>query len=371
LLELSSSLAVNSLSSFTSPNDGAVTEGRPPLSSLLSWALVAFTIEVDNAFEESMPHRTTASRKARLPPRGPWLVSSAMWYSCMQFVPADGIALTDLEHVTFGGCALSGTNPGMVRWGYVTLDESRRVRATQAGARAQEVWARLPNAVESRWRERHGETSIIALRAALVAFVDRIDVDLPDFVPKNAAHGGRLTIEARPRVRTDFAERDLPVLLSKALLALTLDYKRAGKLSLSHAANPLRPLAAGPVAVRDLPRRTGVAKETLASMTRWLAGRGLVEPVDVGAVKGLRLTDAGRQALEASAHADDPSLRAAIEPLVPATSTSRRRRSRPLSRFRRAGAPRPALPRRCPTIPSSRIAAAIPTAAEPTQNRGG
>ena len=51
-------------------------------------------------------------------------------------------------------------------------------------------------------------------------------------------------------------------------------------------------------------------------MTRWLAGRGLVEPVDVGAVKGLRLTDAGHQALEASAHADDLSLRAAIEPLV-------------------------------------------------------
>jgi len=26
-------------------------EDPPPLSSLLSWALVAFTIEVDNAFE--------------------------------------------------------------------------------------------------------------------------------------------------------------------------------------------------------------------------------------------------------------------------------------------------------------------------------
>jgi hypothetical protein len=128
------------------------------------------------------------------------------------------------------------------------------------------VWAPLPNEVESRWRERHGETSIVALRYALVAFVDRIDVDLPDFVPKNAAHGGRLTSEARPRVRTNFAERDLPVLLSKALLALTLDYERAGKLSLSHAANPMRALAAGAVEVRDLPRRTGVAKETLASI---------------------------------------------------------------------------------------------------------
>ena len=89
-----------------------MSEDPTPLSTLLSWALVVFTIEVDNAFEESMPHRTTESRQAGLPQRGPWLVSSAMWYSCMQLVPADGIALGDLERVTFGGCAYGAPTPG-------------------------------------------------------------------------------------------------------------------------------------------------------------------------------------------------------------------------------------------------------------------
>ena len=97
---------------------------------------------------------------------------------------------------------------------------------------------------------------------------------------------------------------------------MTLDYERAGRLSLSYAANPMRALADGAVAVRDFPARTGVGKETLAGMTRWLTGRGLVEAVPVVTAKGLRLTDAGRRALEASSHADDASLRAAIEPIV-------------------------------------------------------
>jgi GNAT superfamily N-acetyltransferase len=295
-----------------------VTQGGPPLSSLLSWALVAFTIEADNAFEESMPHRTTAARQAGARPHGPWLVSSVMWYSCMQFVAPEGIALDDLEHVTFGQCALRGSNPGMVRWGYVTLDGDGVVRATPAGARAQERWAPLPGEVERGWRARLGEATVAALRGALVEYVERIEIDLPDSVPKNAAHGGRLATEQRPRARdrADFADRDLPVLLSKALLGLTLEYERGGALSLSHAANPMRVLVDGDVAVRDFARRTGVAKETLASMTKWLTGRGFVQDVAVGAAKGLRITGRGRQAIEASAHADDAQLRAAIEPIV-------------------------------------------------------
>jgi hypothetical protein len=286
-----------------------------PLTSLLSWALIAFTIEVDNAFEQAMPHTTTALRKQGLPARGPWLVSSAMWWSCMQFVPADGIAFTDLEHLTFGECALGGSNPGMVRWGYVTLDAERVVRATAAGVRAQETWAPLPGEVEARWRALHGDAPIASLRDALVAVVEPVEIDLPDFVPKNAAHGGRLAFEERPRARVDFAERELPVLLSKALLSLTRDYERSTQVSLSHAANPMRVLAGGDVAVRELPRRTGVAKETLAAMTHWLAGRGLIEEI-AGKTKALRLTERGRGALGAGVPVDDAALRAAIVPIV-------------------------------------------------------
>ena len=64
------------------PGDRA---GRLPLSALLSQVLVAFTIECDNEFERQMPHRTsnygiTAGRGT------PWLVSMAMWWTCMRFV---------------------------------------------------------------------------------------------------------------------------------------------------------------------------------------------------------------------------------------------------------------------------------------------
>ncbi len=36
-------------------------DGRPPLSALLSQAMVAFTIEFDNEFERQMPHRHYAA----------------------------------------------------------------------------------------------------------------------------------------------------------------------------------------------------------------------------------------------------------------------------------------------------------------------
>jgi hypothetical protein len=68
---------------------GAAKEaGRLPLSALLSQVLVAFTVECDNEFERQMPHRTsnygsTAGRDA------PWLVSMAMWWTCMRFVGED------------------------------------------------------------------------------------------------------------------------------------------------------------------------------------------------------------------------------------------------------------------------------------------
>jgi hypothetical protein len=70
--------------------------GRLPLSALLSRVLVAFTIECDNEFGRQMPHRTsnyasTAGRGARL-----WLVSMAMWWTCMRFVGEDGITVAEL-----------------------------------------------------------------------------------------------------------------------------------------------------------------------------------------------------------------------------------------------------------------------------------
>jgi hypothetical protein len=52
------------------------------LSALLSHALVAFTIELDNEYEHRTIHRTTVQRAVGGDLRGPWLTSFAMYANC-------------------------------------------------------------------------------------------------------------------------------------------------------------------------------------------------------------------------------------------------------------------------------------------------
>src|SRR5579862_4464294 len=72
---------------------------RLPLPSLLSQALVAFTIEFDNEAERTLPHRTTRHGSTSGLARGPWLVSQVMWSNCMRFVSEEGITVRELERV--------------------------------------------------------------------------------------------------------------------------------------------------------------------------------------------------------------------------------------------------------------------------------
>ncbi|HEX4138148.1 MAG TPA: hypothetical protein VHY84_26295 [Bryobacteraceae bacterium] len=124
-----------------------------PLCSLLSQALVAFTIEFDNEAEHRMRHRTSVLGGS---PLDPWLVSLAMWSNCMQFVGTEGIRVGELEKR-----ARTKTNlNGMVRWGYVVVSSDGIVHATTAGRKAQEVWRPLFGEIEKRWRERFGEDAV-------------------------------------------------------------------------------------------------------------------------------------------------------------------------------------------------------------------
>ena len=114
------------------------SRSEPSLSTLLSQALVAFTIELDNEFEHRMPHWTTCSasapeaairsKRGREPRQGPWLVSLAMYLNCMRWLGEDGVSVAELERV-----ARTATNlDGMRRWRYVTIDP-----APAPGARRQ------------------------------------------------------------------------------------------------------------------------------------------------------------------------------------------------------------------------------------------
>src|SRR6202041_3502093 len=90
---------------------------RVPLVTLLSQALIAFTLEFDNEAEHRLPHSTTEHGRTAGVPVAPWLVSMAMWFNCMQHVPEQGISLRALHSL-----ARTETNVnGMQRWGYIYL----------------------------------------------------------------------------------------------------------------------------------------------------------------------------------------------------------------------------------------------------------
>ena len=271
--------------------------GRLPLATLLSHALVAFTIELDNEFERLMPHRTSSKRPAS---RGdPWLVSLAMWSTCMRFVPDGGVAVRELERL-----ARTTTNlNGMQRWGYVAIGPDGLVRATTAGRRAQELWRALPDVIEGRWEGRAGKDSIDQLRSSLRAVAGQLAPGLPDSLPI-LGHGLLNTVPsgAPDAPGEPVADLSLADLLSGVLLAFALEYERESNVSIAIGANVLRVLDDPHVRVRDLPRLSGVSKEAISMALGFLERRKLAEVEAApagGRGKVVRLTPAGRAAREA------------------------------------------------------------------------
>jgi DNA-binding MarR family transcriptional regulator len=275
-----------------------------PLTALLSQTLVAFTIEFDNEFERRMPHRTTTAGATTDRRGAPWLVSLAMWATCVRVVPDEGIAVSELL-----ARARTPTNlHGMRRWGYVTVDERAGgdplVRPTRAGRAARAIWEPLAGTIEARWRAQFGDPEIEALRVALAQVVGQIEVGLPDCLPivgYGLSSGDRVSPgHARPDERP--SELPLFALLSRALLTQAIDYERGSELSLAIAANVLRVLDDEGVQLRELPYLGGVSKEAVAMAVGILEKRGLavVEPGAAGGrFKVVVPTDAGGAAQQA------------------------------------------------------------------------
>ena len=135
-----------------------------PLSTLLSQALVAFTIELDNEFERRFVDTGGGAR----------VTSLTMWSNLLRFV---GNGVTVGEFVAAVGLpkqqALSRLG-GIERWRYVSVGAANAppkrkgygsaagtkdewdVRYTPAGKRAAGIWPALPDAIETRWHDRFG-----------------------------------------------------------------------------------------------------------------------------------------------------------------------------------------------------------------------
>jgi predicted transcriptional regulator len=265
-----------------------------PLSALLSFVFVAFTIAVDNEFEHRAPHRTTVS--GGTPRDGPWLASMAMWLNCMRLVPDDGI---DARELTERARTPTNLN-GMIRWGYVRVEDGT-VYPTTKGRRARAVWAPLAPLIEERWRERFGEDRIDALVAATATIVNRLDVDLPDCLPI-LGYGlyGKFTVRKRsPNEATDRpanAETGLVSSLAKLLLLYAISFEREAPISLPMSANVLRLITKAGTSARDIPRAAGIAKDAVRNALGFLTKKGYVTIAERGTARIVTLTENGVRA---------------------------------------------------------------------------
>ncbi|MGA2696478.1 MAG: MarR family winged helix-turn-helix transcriptional regulator [Terriglobales bacterium] len=286
-----------------------------PLSALLSQALVAFTIEFDNAAEHQLPHRTT-DHGSTGGLRSPWLVSLAMYANCMQHIGPDGITIGALVRR-----ARTVTKfRGMHRWGYITMrpapesklkkpDASWIVNATPGGRLAQEIWQPLFAVIENRWRARFGEDVIASLRESLQAIVGKLDPNLPDCLPilgygltsvplKKKSITKKTNNKAALRDPDPPSTLPLSTLLSKALLDFAIEFENESDISLAICANVLRLVHEDSVSLRDLPIISGVSKESIAMALSFLKRQGYATVVSESGsrIKILRLTPKGRKA---------------------------------------------------------------------------
>jgi hypothetical protein len=297
----------------------------------LSAAFVAFTIEVDDAAESRLRHRTTRGGDGRDPSKGIWLASLAMWENCMRWLPEEGLSVAELE-----ATARTPTNlAGMRRWGYVQVEGWARgakgrpgpeavMRPTRRGARAQEVWNGVPAEIEARWAGRfesdapsgrgsdgrgsggrasgggaggrgaggatRGDGAVAELRRALVALAERLDPGLPDTMP--IVRQGWATRRAQEPERRPgpvaVADLGLDSLLARPLSAFALEYEASGRLSLALHANLLAVLGAEPTPLRDLPDATGIHRAQIDNAVGYLERAGLAEVIPTAPVGGGR-----------------------------------------------------------------------------------
>lgn len=276
----------NSMSKIKETNSkrAAFRQGNSarPLSALLSQILVAFTLELDNEFEQQIGK--AGHPGARL--------SLIVWFNLIRFVADDGISVRDLvakslleqTQIRFMlGC--------LERWGFVMLEPNAQqpdskapkkslksgfavrdgwgsgrgiasdwiVKLTAArGAKAKEVWPPLLDVVEARWRTRFGNDEIHELRDALQSIVGRLDLELPH---------GFIDIRERkhafpPRRDQKATDLPLPTLLSQALLAFAIDFERESAAPFALCATAIRILAEKAIPESEIPRLTGSSPET-------------------------------------------------------------------------------------------------------------
>ena len=205
----------------------------------------------------------------------------------------------------FVGAKPTGAAPKSKRdgWGSArALKPEWFVRPTPVGEAVQELAPPLFGEIEQRWEQRFGAGAVDELRRALADVTERLDVELPEYLPIVDGRNGMVAeIDRREGATT---APHLSALLAQVLLAYTLDFERRSELSLPLAANFVRVLGKADLDVRELPATAGVSKEATTMALNFLKKTGYVS-VDA---KLARLTAKGMKAQAAA-----PELHAEVE----------------------------------------------------------
>jgi hypothetical protein len=274
------------------------------LSSLLGQALVACTIEVDNAFEARMPHRTTAGG-GRTSRNGVWLVSLAMWSQVIRFIDPSGTTIREFVRQT--GMSRSDARMWLTRvskwWRYATIKPPARndtsdpgayvVVPTPDGARAQLIWNALALEMQQRWERRFGPAVVACVQLGAQRIVGDADRELPAYLPV-VGHGLRTKVSSPEGTPQDVRGMSPLVLaLARTMTSFALDFQRDVSVPIAVAANLLRVAGSEPVRVRDLPVKTGLAKEAVTASIKMLEARGLARSASDARTVTLHLTSTG------------------------------------------------------------------------------
>jgi DNA-binding MarR family transcriptional regulator len=285
---------------------------RLPLSALLSQVLAAHIRDLEQA-GDGIP-----------------VPSYALWSNVVRLVGDDGVdqrELPRLARLSRRAAQVSLATAERQGWVAVEADGSRRgakmVRLTPAGRRAREAWEPRFARVEGDWRERFGDDVIDGLRAALVALVAQLDLELPHhptgYGPADVSVTGGLyvaptatkppvpphgqdwppVLRSHPEVEgegMDDQVSDLPLraLLSQALVALAIEFETRRLGSLALGANVVRHLDETPRRLDDLPPLPGVTGTGKSSAERHgylIVARDPADP----RIKRVRLTARGQE----------------------------------------------------------------------------
>jgi hypothetical protein len=276
-----------------------------PLTTLLSWAWVAYAIEVDNAVE-----MVGSEHVGRL-----FRISVAMWANGLRVIDEEGVTVDELQARAHARCNIGG----LERWGWISVGDlgprrrdgygsgrgvkgSTVLRPTRAGSYARRLWPRMVGEVEQRWRGRFGNEVIGSLGEALRPRAGAMPWSPPQMSAGDGFYthvvDGPVTGNPDPgTVADDLPDQQPPLvaLMGQALTAATLEHERNAEVSLPMAADFLRVIGHGVVRARDVPALSGVSKEAIAMAINFLKRRHMAEPVSGGA---MRLTNLGLDALD-------------------------------------------------------------------------